>query len=584
MMNMDAQGRHSSQQGNARQEVRPQNYLSAVRGEKNVLIVSGFAGAGKTTVLENIALGLGTERSKIAVIVNEIGGASTRVDLDRLTEDLSKLGISGCACCASNAQVLAELAGFQQMGKKLVVIEQSGLSRTGELAQTIKREGYNPYVVTVLNPHQLSSTKRYNAPHCRASDAIFFTHVNSSDANSNAALQNAQRFVAEITEDINPKPKGFILGSSESRFPSEVWEDSQRSAFERAKGIINKVGTLINRGSGRIDTTAQLEAARQLDVQNFVELEVILYPNFDLQRLPNTLANLTTNDGKNVAILRAKGVIQGKNIDIVVDERGLNLNTSNRTSPSTAFDGNNYLVVRSLSPDLKKCWKYISTNLGTPECALDAVKAVGSLYPTLSQLQSQLQNENHIPVLFGADTLLWELSDALAHISNIPDKTRQGQLALSVANLAKIFLDVRINVMDVLCSEPASRLPDLAESMFNFSFVASRILVHPQLERMIAGQPALARPAEALWRRLPVTNMLHAMSSLRTLAINGLPEISTADIAWMKLIIEKGAKIEGIDRTLIHKTFQAVSRLASASRNRSWADKLSDLQSAFGIN
>ncbi len=555
-------------------------HLEPVRGENRVLLISGFAGAGKTTLIETIANGLGEHHKKIAVIVNEQKGASTQVDLDRLAEDMLKIGIDGCACCASNTEVLDALKRFGKVGTKLSIIEQSGLSRTGELSTTIERAGFHPYVISVVSVEQLDSAfRRYVIPHVRAADAVFLTHVPDIGGE---ALARARALIGEATSDLAQKPKVVVMASPTSAFPPDVWESLSKSPVQNAQGVFGKLEALSGTRPGRSPIPG-IEQQRLIDVSAFCEIEVILYPGLTPLEIGQALAHLTTDDGKNVEILRAKGVVSGKDLDYSVGDSGAKLQVVTRGTPSQLYNGQAYLVIRALNPRLRyDCWREISAKLGTPECGLDSARAVMGLYPSLQDFQRQAQDGN-LHVVFGADSLLWELAESLAHIANVPDKSRQQQLAVSVAHLTHKFLAVRLDLMNVLVQPATLSQRSQPEWMFNFGFVASRVLVHPQLERMIASQDALRGPAERLWRMQPIKQMFVALSKLHRLQINGRSELTGADLYWLKKLAQKGLEGKELTPQLLAAIFGRVKEVAQRTQNTSWLGSLPKLADAFGV-
>lgn len=108
-----------------------------------VLVVTGFLGSGKTTLIRALLErdgGAGT-----AVIVNEAGEVGLDHDILRRVEERTVLLAGGCLCCARRedlAETLRELLDADQVQTTpapldLVVIETSGLADAGPVAATI---------------------------------------------------------------------------------------------------------------------------------------------------------------------------------------------------------------------------------------------------------------------------------------------------------------------------------------------------------------------------------------------------------------------------------------------------------------
>jgi G3E family GTPase len=106
-----------------------------------VTVLSGFIGAGKSTVLNHVLnsrLGL-----KVAVIVNDMSQVSIdarqvteRTSLSRTDEKLVELS-SGCICCSLREDLLAEVSQLAREQRfEYLLIESSGISEPMPVAET----------------------------------------------------------------------------------------------------------------------------------------------------------------------------------------------------------------------------------------------------------------------------------------------------------------------------------------------------------------------------------------------------------------------------------------------------------------
>ena len=213
-----------------------------------VIVVTGFLGAGKTTLVKRFLAS--PEGAGTAVIVNEFGEIGIDDALLRGAADKTVLLGNGCLCCASRSDLettLQELLADARLGRvpsmARVLIETSGLADPLPILQTfvsdrgIGREMAVDLVVAVVDAVG-GAAMLASAPEARRQVAVADRVVISKRDLADTDAENAVR--AAIAA-INPQAEIVVAQGGE--IPASTWAASElpRSDFV-ASGALHSEG------------------------------------------------------------------------------------------------------------------------------------------------------------------------------------------------------------------------------------------------------------------------------------------------------------------------------------------------------
>lgn len=165
-----------------------------------VIILAGFLGAGKTTVLNHILASAAGAR--IAVIVNDFGSVNIDSMLIAARTDRKLELTNGCICCGVDGDELEETLEMAIKTKPdAVIIEASGIAEPDELARLIivssnEKVGYGGlvYLVDAVNYHETIQRHKRITRHIAAADLVVLTKVEKvTDASSRELIEELSK-------------------------------------------------------------------------------------------------------------------------------------------------------------------------------------------------------------------------------------------------------------------------------------------------------------------------------------------------------------------------------------------------------
>ncbi len=120
----------------------------------NVLILSGFLGSGKTTVLMQVIARLRAKNGpdyRIAIIENEIGSASVDSSIIQDAGYSVTEMLSGCICCTLIGQLIPAIEKLtEELEPNLIILEATGVATPETMGNNIRKYGGNPVRIVSL--------------------------------------------------------------------------------------------------------------------------------------------------------------------------------------------------------------------------------------------------------------------------------------------------------------------------------------------------------------------------------------------------------------------------------------------------
>ena len=132
-----------------------------------IIILSGFLGSGKTTVLLKIAQKLIEQQEKVVVIENEVGDVGIDGSyLENQGLQVQEL-FGGCICCTLTVGLVEAIEKLQSnYSPDVILIEATGMARPTDLAETIKKYSQvkNLKIITVVDAERYDLLRNGLAP------------------------------------------------------------------------------------------------------------------------------------------------------------------------------------------------------------------------------------------------------------------------------------------------------------------------------------------------------------------------------------------------------------------------------------
>ena len=195
----------------------------------DVLIVAGFLGSGKTTLILSLARhAVRKQGRKVAIIENEIG----QVGID--DKFLRKAGLpvrelySGCICCQLVGSLVTTLKALHKnYAPDLVIIEPTGVAEPGNVRQALPGFRDEPLnwvrAVVVVDPTRLEALLEIMTPLITSQiQAADWIAVNKIDESSGEEMDLAYRTIGDLNPHVAVRPISAQKGTNVERLCREV--------------------------------------------------------------------------------------------------------------------------------------------------------------------------------------------------------------------------------------------------------------------------------------------------------------------------------------------------------------------------
>ena len=248
-----------------------------------VVLVTGFLGAGKTTVVNHLLAH--AEGKRIAAVVNDFGAINIDAELITGADGVVSLS-NGCICCSLQGDLLRTLSVLLRRDPRpeLIVIETSGVADPSDVVRNLMdpviwREAPLETVLCVVdatNPVAMLDDALLRAQ-VRAADVVALSKVDLADAAQRTQVRDvvkAMRPAAVLVDAPHGDvPAALLFPSGEDRVPAPrepgrprpaadrfetlSWTSEQPVSLSRFQQAIGRLAPKLARAKGLLDTVEQ---------------------------------------------------------------------------------------------------------------------------------------------------------------------------------------------------------------------------------------------------------------------------------------------------------------------------------------
>jgi G3E family GTPase len=250
-----------------------------------ILLVTGFLGAGKTTVVNHLLAH--AQGRRIAAVVNDFGAINIDAELIAGASDGVVSLANGCICCSLEGDLLRTLAALlrREPQPEFIVIETSGVADPADIVRNLMdpliwRQAPLEMVVCVVDATTPVATLNDDAllrSQLRAADVVALSKVDLVDAAARAQLRDAilllrpgavvvdalhgevpAELLFPVDADRAPAPREVApRRPTADRFETLSWTSERPVSLPRLQQAIGRLAPKLARAKGLFETVEQ---------------------------------------------------------------------------------------------------------------------------------------------------------------------------------------------------------------------------------------------------------------------------------------------------------------------------------------
>jgi len=209
------------------------------RGASKAIIIGGYLGSGKTTLINSILASKQAKEYKIAVLENEFGSIGLDGKLIRSDGIELREIEGGCVCCTQQGKMVQELEILSELGSELIIIEASGVADPNSIASELfsptlfgkVSRGLSICVVDAVNFQHYKQDK-IALRQMAFADVVVITKGNLSDVDQQYLndIAGGARVISSEIQNLADKLLSFI--SSQTNHKPHLPIEQHKTSFQ----------------------------------------------------------------------------------------------------------------------------------------------------------------------------------------------------------------------------------------------------------------------------------------------------------------------------------------------------------------